>query len=66
MAEIPERAPYRLWPADMPFRRDGTPVVGNMGSSVRSVVIMETETFQRLVAENPGLATAQFEVAQYD
>lgn len=61
--EIEAPAPYRIWPESMPFRRNGTPVVGNMGSSVRRVVIMDAETFKRLVSETPALATARFEVA---
>ena len=64
MSETPK--PYRIWPEHMPFRRNGTPVVGNMGSGYRAVVIMERETFKRLIDEHPSLATAQFEVAQYE
>ena len=57
---------YCIWPETMPFRKNGTPVVGTMGSGFRSVVIMEAETFKRLMREHPSLATAQFEVAEYD
>lgn len=58
--------PYRIWPTPIPFRKDGTPVVGNFGPTIRQVVIIEAETFKRLIAEHPSLTTARFEVAEYD
>lgn len=61
-----ETQPYRLWSLDAPFRKNGTPVIGTMGSSVRRVVVMEAATFQRMVKEYPALATARFEVGSYD
>lgn len=60
-----ERKPYRIWPELAPFRKNGTPVVGTMGSTFRRVVIMDAEDFKRLVRENPDLATAKFEIAEY-
>lgn len=49
--------PYTIWTATVPFRRDGTPVVGNMGSSARRCVILDIETFQRMLREHPTLAS---------
>jgi hypothetical protein len=36
--------------------------MGSFGATVRNVVIMDAETFKRLVAEHPSLATAEFRV----
>lgn len=63
---VPENKPYRIWSVACPFRKDGSPIVGNtFCSSVRSVVIFEHETFKRLIAEHPALATARFEVGEF-
>ena len=59
-----DRAPYRMWKAWCPFNRNGFPVVGNFGSSGRTVVILDADTFSRLVRENPNLATARFELGE--
>ncbi|HET8777959.1 MAG TPA: hypothetical protein VFN76_09900 [Candidatus Limnocylindria bacterium] len=64
--ETVARAPYTMWSMAAPFRKNGTPVVGTMGSSIRSVVIMEAETFKRLVAENHDLETAEFRVGRVE
>jgi hypothetical protein len=53
---------YTIWATLAPFRKNGTPVIGNMGSTVKDVVVMESETFRRLVREHPSLATAEFSV----
>jgi hypothetical protein len=60
------REPYVMWTMSCPFGKNGFPVVGNFGSRVRQVVIMDAATFTRLVAENPNLATAQFNLGQYE
>lgn len=58
--------PIRIWNMGCPFRKNGTPVMGNMGSSIRSVVVMTAEEFKRLIAENPALNTVQFEIGTFD
>ena len=54
--------PLTIWALHCPFRRDGSPVLGTMGSRIESVVVMELETWQRLCREIPELATRQFRV----
>lgn len=62
--DVEARKPYRIWPTPIPFNKQGWPVVGNFGKEWRQVVVMDAETFKRLIAEHPSLATAQFEVAE--
>lgn len=57
-------APYRCWALEAPFTKTGWPVVGTFGATSRQVVIFDAETFKRLIAENPALATVQFEIGQ--
>ena len=57
---------YTIWSVATPFRKDGTPVMGNMGSTIKSVVVMESATFKRILAEHPSLQTAQFNVGTFD
>ena len=45
-----------------PFRKTGSPVVGNMGATVRQVVLFEMAEWQRLCEQVPQLATTQFRV----
>jgi hypothetical protein len=60
------REPYTIWSMPTTFRRDGSPVMGSFGASVQQVVVMTSETFKRLVRENPDLSTAQFNVGTFD
>lgn len=53
--EAAERKPYTLWQMTCPFRKAGAPITGNIGSTYRSVVIMETSEFQRMLADHPTL-----------
>lgn len=57
---------YTLWSMVCPFRKNGTPVLGTMGSTLRNVIVMESETFKKLVADHPSLATAQFRVGTFN
>ena len=57
--------PYTIWSTAMPFRKNGTPVVGTIGSEIKPVVIMDAETFKRLVKE-PGLTSVQWRVGTFD
>lgn len=50
----------------MPFRKDGTPVVGTMGREIKSVVIMTRETWLKLCKEIPQLGTTKFEIGEWD
>lgn len=61
-----QKKPYRVWSIEAPFRSDGSPVVGTFGKSIRPVVIMESDTFKRLVKEHSSLATAHFEVGSFE
>lgn len=55
-------APFRMWVAECPFRKNGTPVLGNMGARAEPVVVMTTETWRRLCDAVPQLQTTMFEV----
>ena len=61
-----DRKPYRMWALSCPFRKDGTPVLGTFGAREQTVVIFTLETWRRLCADVPALATTQFEVGQYE
>lgn len=65
-ATTPTPKPFRIWPEHCAFRKNGTPVVGTMGSTIRQVIIIDTATWKRMVGEIPGMATAQFEVPNYE
>lgn len=58
--------PPRIWSMAMPFRKDGTPVVGTMGREIKSVVIMTRETWLKLCKEIPQLGTTKFEIGEWD
>lgn len=57
-------AKYRIWVTPAPFRKNGTPVLGSFGQSIRNVVIIELATWTRLCKENPELGRTQFEVGE--
>lgn len=52
----------RIFVTPCPFNKHGAPVVGSFGSRIQNVVIITVETWNRLCAENPQLASTQFEV----
>lgn len=58
-------APYRIWMLPIPFNKHGDPVPGNFGASVRSVVILDADTFRRLVSGHPSLRDAQFQTVDF-
>jgi len=57
--------PFTVWALDAPFDKHGVPRMGNYGVSVRRVVVMESETFKRLIDEHPSLKLAQFQVGSF-
>lgn len=57
---------YTIWMATAPFTKHGVPVLGTMGASAQRVVVMTGDTFKRLIADNPCLATAQFRCGELD
>ena len=61
-----EKPKYRIWAMHCPFRKTGSPVVGNMGASIKPVVIFEMATWTRLCQDIPALQTTMFEVGSYD
>lgn len=56
--------PLRIWSLPCPFRKDGTPVLGSFGANIRSVIILDYSTWQRLCEEIPALAQRKFEVGE--
>lgn len=59
---MPESKPLTIWVLPCPFRKDGAPVLGTMGSTVDNVVVMRTETWAQLCKEIPALGTMKFRV----
>jgi hypothetical protein len=57
--------PFTIWALDAPFDKYGVPRMGNVGQSIRLVVVMESETFKRLLREHPSLATEQFRLGAF-
>lgn len=58
--------PYTMWVAYCPFRKNGSPVLGNLGSSIKSVVVMTTDEWRRLCANVPQLQTTTFNVGSFE
>ena len=65
-ADAAELSKYRIWALHCPFRKSGTPVLGNFGATTKPVVILTMETWKRLCADVPQLQTTQFEVGTYE
>jgi hypothetical protein len=59
-------APIRIWVAHCPFKKSGFPSLGTFGASVKPIVIMHMETWQKLCREIPELAARQFEVGSQE
>lgn len=57
---------FTIWAMDCPFRKAGSPVLGTMGSSIRRVIVIEMDEWQRMNDAIPQLATTQFRVGTYD
>jgi hypothetical protein len=62
----PAPTPRTMWVMHCPFRKNGSPVVGTMGSTVRTVVIFDIDEWKRLCEEVPHLATTHFRVGSYE
>jgi len=52
----------RIWAAHCPFNKQGTPVLGSFGSTVRPVVVIPMATWTKLCKDIPELGAMQFEV----
>ncbi len=62
----PPQRQYRIWVLPCPFRKDGAPSLGTFGKTIRNVIIVPIDTWEKLCAENPALAATQFEVGGYE
>ncbi len=56
--------PYRVWQLYMPFTKEDFPVRGNFGSKILPVVVIETETFRRMINDHESLKDTKFELIQ--
>lgn len=56
--------PITMFVVACPFRKDGSPVVGNIGSSVRRVIIIDADNWTRLKDAIPALQTQTFRVGE--
>lgn len=65
--EQPAQEPWTptIWGMSCPFNKQGVPVVGNFGRSIRTVVIMPVETWTRLCKEHPSLGAQKFNVGTF-
>jgi hypothetical protein len=59
-------APVTIWVAECPFRRNGSPVLGTMGSTTDTVIVFRSAEWKRLCAAIPALATTAFNVGTYE
>lgn len=60
-------APYRIWSMTTAFNKQDAPIRANIGKSYRHVVVMESETFKRLMREHPEFAAKlTFELGDLD
>ena len=67
--DLPRQPPVwqpRIWAVHCPFRKSGSPVLGNFGYTERGVIIIPADTWTRLCREIPALAVQQFEVGTVD
>jgi hypothetical protein len=64
--QVIETKPLRIWAAHCPFRKTGSPVLGTMGSSIKPVVVMTMDTWNKLCADVPALQTMQFEEGTFE
>jgi hypothetical protein len=55
---------YTIWTGFTTFRKNGSPIMGTLGSSAKQVVVMEADTFRRICREHPTLGTALFRVGE--
>lgn len=51
-----------IWALHCPFRKDGAPVMGSFGRTIKPVIVMEMETWIWLCKNIPQLAAKQFRV----
>ena len=58
-------APIQIWAAWCPFRKAGSPVLGNMGATVRNVIIIEQSEWSRILDAAPQLKTTPFNVGTF-
>lgn len=56
---------HRIWAMHCPFDKYGVPVMGAMGRSIESVIVIKTETWNKLCEDIPQLGTTQFEVGTF-
>lgn len=66
MADDATNEPPTIWMGTTAFRKEGTPVLGNMGRSHGRVVIIDAPTWRRLLEEHPTLKAAHFRVGELD
>ena len=57
---------YRIWVAHCPFKKNGFPSLGTFGKSIKPVVIISMETWNKLCQDVPQLQTTQFEVGRQE
>jgi hypothetical protein len=57
-----DQGEYTIWSVFAPFRKDGSPVLGSFGASVKGVILIDVETWKRMCADNPQLAATKFRV----
>jgi hypothetical protein len=62
----PASTPVTMWVAECPFRKNGSPVLGNMGARLDIVILFSSAEWKRLCVEVPALATMQFRVGTYE
>lgn len=54
--------PVTMWYLECPFRKSGSPVMGNVGTSVRHVIVFEYDEWLRFAKLHPTIETQQFNV----
>ena len=61
-----DETPVTMWVAHCPFRKNGSPVLGTMGSRIDTVMLFTSAEWKRLCEQVPALATTQFRVGTYE
>ena len=61
---MPDENALTIYVGTTTFRKDGSPVMGSVGSRAGTVVVITHQTWKQMVLEHPTLATAKFRVGE--
>lgn len=60
-----DEAKIKLIVAHCPYRKNGSPVLGSFGATIKPVVLFELDEWKRLCKLVPALADMEFDVGSF-